>query len=368
MEEQPTTLPSAPSMQIRGRGAVGNRAGRFEPHVVEAEDDGWPTELDNLPPLRTTVGRDTSKSIITTNKSPDISFDRSINPYRGCEHGCVYCFARPTHAWLGLSPGLDFESHLFAKDDAAALLQKELAAKYYAPKLIAIGTNTDPYQPIERKLRIMRDVLGVLRDTRHPVTITTKSDAVLRDIDILQDMAADQLVHVTISVTTLDRAMARTMEPRAASPHRRIAAIRTLAAANIPVAVNVAPIIPGLTDHELEQILSEAVDAGAMAARYILLRLPLEVKDLFDEWLTAHYPDRRSKVLSLIRSARGGKLNDANFGSRMAGAGAYAEIIRDRFRKARTRLKLDPRDKDAWLDTTKFVAPKLPGSQMTFDL
>jgi len=368
MEERQTIQPFAPSLQIKGRGAVGNRAGRFEPYVVEADDDGWPTELDDSPPLRTTVGRDTSKSIITTNKSPDISFDRSINPYRGCEHGCVYCFARPTHAWLGLSPGLDFESCLFAKEDAAELLQRELAAKNYTPKLIAIGTNTDPYQPIERRLRIMRDVLGVLRDTHHPVTITTKSDAVLRDIDILKDMAAEQLVHVTISVTTLDRTMARTMEPRAASPHRRIAAIRTLAAQNIPVAVNVAPIIPGLTDHELEQILSQSADAGAMAARYILLRLPLEVKDLFDEWLTAHYPDRRSKVLSLIRSARGGKWNDANFGSRMAGAGAYAEIIRDRFRKARARLELDPRDEDAWLDTTKFVAPKLPGSQMTLDL
>ena len=269
----------------------------LKPYVVEAEDDGWPTELDDLPPLRTTIGRDASKSIITTNKSPDISFDRSITPYRGCEHGCVYCFARPTHAWLGLSPGLDFESRLFAKDDAAELLQKELGAKNYEPKLIAIGTNTDPYQPIERKLRIMRDILGVLRDTRHPVTITTKSDAVLRDIDILQDMAAEQLVHVTISVTTLDRAMARTMEPRAASPHRRIAAIRTLAAANIPVAVNVAPIIPGLTDHELEMILSEAADAGAMAARYILLRLPLEVKDLFDEWLTAYHPDRTQQSI-----------------------------------------------------------------------
>jgi DNA repair photolyase len=368
MDEQECILPAPPLKQTHGRGAVGNHAGPYERYAVEAADDGWPVDPNATPPLRTTINRDTSKSVITRNKSPDISFDQSINPYRGCEHGCVYCFARPTHAWLGLSPGLDFESQLFAKNDAAEILIRELAAKNYAPKLIAIGTNTDPYQPIERKLKIMRDVLGILRDTRHPVTITTKSDAILRDLDILQEMAAENLVHVTISVTTLDKAMARTMEPRAAAPHRRMTAIGALAAARIPVAVNVAPIIPGLTDHELEQILSDASDAGAMAARYILLRLPLEVKDLFEEWLTAYFPDRKNKVLSLIRSARGGKLNDPNFGSRMAGSGAYADIIRERFRKARTRHRLDPRDEDAWLDTTKFRPPRLPGSQMTLDL
>jgi len=240
---------------------------------------------------------------------------------------------------------------LFTKENAAELLKQELAAKGYGPKLIAIGTNTHPYQPIERKLRIMRDILEVLRD-----------------IDLLQDVAAEQLVQVTILVTALDKSMARTMEPRAASRHQRIAAIRKLADTNIPVAVNVAPVVPGLTDHELDQILTKAADAGAMAARYILLRSPLEVKDLFDKWLTACYPDRRSKVLSLIRSARGGKLNDANFGIRMAGGGAYAKKGRDRFRSARSRLILNPRDEDAWLDTSKFIALKLPGSQMTVDL
>lgn len=226
MENQGSSWLVSPAQNVRGRGAVGNRAGRFEPYVVEADDDGWPTDLDALPALRTIVARDTSKSVITRNKSPDISFNRSINPYRGCEHGCVYYFAWPTHAWLGLSPGLDFGSRLFAKDDAVVLLRTELGAKSYRPELIAIGTNLDPYQPIERKLRIMRDILAVLRDARHPDTITTKSDAVLRDMDILRAMAADQLVHVTISVTTLDRAMARSMEPRASSPHRRIAAIK----------------------------------------------------------------------------------------------------------------------------------------------
>lgn len=362
-------IPSEGILPVQnGRGAVSNHTGRFEPTVRGGFDDGWPIPEDVLPPLRTTVTADASKSVITRNKSPDISFEQSINPYRGCEHGCTYCFARPTHAWLGLSSGLDFESKLFAKHDAASVLKQELSAPRYKPKLIAIGTNTDPYQPVERRLKIMRSILETLGQAKHPVTITTKSDAILRDVDLLAKMAAEHLVHVTISITTLDRDIARTLEPRAAAPHRRLRAIKELAAHGIPVAVNVAPIIPGLTDHELEQILEAAKDTGARAARYILLRLPLEVKEIFEEWLQAYYPDRQSKVLSLIKSARGGKLNDANFGSRMAGSGPYAEIIRQRFHKARKRLDLDPRDEDAWLDASKFTAPTSPGTQLRLEL
>ena len=356
-------------LRRNGRGAQSNASGRYEATVRESFDDGWPQPEDDAPPkLRTTVAEDTSRSIIARNTSPDIGFDRSINPYRGCEHGCIYCFARPTHAWLGLSPGLDFETKLFAKPDAASLLRKELASRRYKPAVLAIGTNTDPYQPIERRLRIMRDVLEVLAACRHPVAITTKSDAILRDIDLLADMAERSTIHVTISVTTLDRDIARTLEPRAAAPHRRLNAIGRLAAAGVPTSVNVAPVVPGLTDHEMEDILAAAAAKGAHAARFLPLRLPLEVKDLFEEWLAEHAPDRKAKVLALVRSMRGGKLNDPRFGERMKGQGAYAEMIEQRFAVATARLGLARREEEAWLETKGFRRPSPDAGQLSLDL
>lgn len=331
----------------RGRGAQSNESGRFEPHVRITEDDGWGSAEEDAPRLLTTVTIERPKTIITRNDSPDISFDRSINPYRGCEHGCVYCFARPTHAYMGLSPGLDFESRLFVKPDAAVLLERELAAKNYQPKTIAIGTNTDPYQPIEREHRVMRQVLEVLARTNHPVGIVTKSALVLRDLDLLQPMAEKGLVKVALSVTTLDPVLARRMEPRAATPQRRLATIAALAEAGIPTTVMVAPIIPGLTDAEIETILAGAYAAGAREAGYVMLRLPLELRDLFSEWLVAHYPDKFRHILSLVRSVRNGKTYDATFGKRMTGSGPYAWMIGRRFEAAaakigfgRTRLKL----------------------------
>src|SRR6185369_15652885 len=274
-----------PALARKGRGAVTNRPGRFEPGDRPLEDDGWLLQEneDDLPPLRTTVGLDTSKSIITSNSSPDVPFNQSINPYRGCEHGCIYCFARPTHAFLGLSPGLDFESRLYYKPNAAKLLDKELRRRGYRPQLIAIGTNTDPYQPIERRYRIMRSILQVLSDFNHPVAITTKSANILRDLDILTSMARRRLVHVALSVTSLYNALARTLEPRASAPHRRLSAIKELASAGIPVSVSVAPIIPALTDHEIEAIIAAAFKAGARGVNWVLLRLPREIKDLFEE-------------------------------------------------------------------------------------
>lgn len=340
-ESRPAGLPPK-----RGRGAQSNESGRFEPHVRITEDDGWGSAED-APRLLTTITVERPKTIITRNDSPDISFDRSINPYRGCEHGCIYCFARPTHAYMGLSPGLDFESRLFVKPDAAVLLERELAAKSYQPKTIAIGTNTDPYQPIEREHRIMRQVLEVLARTNHPVGIVTKSALVLRDLDLLQPMAEKGLVKVALSVTTLDPVLARRMEPRAATPQRRLATIAALAEAGIPTTVMVAPIIPGLTDAEIETILTRAHAAGAREAGYVMLRLPLELRDLFSEWLLAHYPDKFRHIMSLVRSVRDGKTYDATFGKRMTGSGPYAWMIGRRFEAAaakigfgRTRLKL----------------------------
>ncbi len=332
--------------QPRGRGAQSNENGRYERHARVAEDDGW-NSLEDAPPLATTVTIERPKSIITRNESPDISFDRSINPYRGCEHGCIYCFARPTHAYMGLSPGLDFESRLFAKADAASLLERELAAQNYQPKTIAIGTNTDPYQPIERQHLVMRQVLEVLARTRHPVGIVTKSALVLRDLDLLKSMAQKGLVKVALSVTTLDPLLARRMEPRAASPERRLATIAALAEAGIPTSVLVAPIIPGLNDAEIETILTRAHAAGAREAGYVMLRLPLELRDLFSEWLLAHYPDKFRHILSLVRSVREGKTYDSTFGKRMTGSGPYAWMIGRRFEAAaakigfsKTKLKL----------------------------
>ena len=300
---------------LRGRAAISNAVGRYERQsrvlVDDGWDDGWRDDDLPPPPLRTEVIRDATRTIIARNKSPDISFDQSINPYRGCEHGCIYCFARPTHAYLGLSPGADFESRLFAKPNAAELLARELSAPSYIPKIIAIGTNTDPYQPVEKKMRITRSILEVLRDFRHPVGIVTKSPLILRDIDILADMAREGLAKVALSVTTLDRNLARVMEPRAGTPARRLQAMRALSDAGIPTGVMFAPVIPALNDGEMESVLSAAVQAGATSAGYVLLRLPLEIKDLFREWLEVNEPGRAKHVMSLIRQMRQGKDYDS---------------------------------------------------------
>ena len=324
----------------RGRSAGINPSGRFEPLTRHVFDDGWDS-LEDLPPFKTEVQVEKPRTIITRNESPDISFDRSINPYRGCEHGCVYCFARPTHAYMGLSPGLDFEAKLFAKPDAAKLLDKELSKKGYKPRTIAIGTNTDPYQPIEKQYRIMREILEVLESRRHPVGIVTKSALVTRDIDILSRMAEQGLAKVALSVTTLDRTIARTMEPRASTPSKRLEAIRQLTEAGIPTSVMVAPIVPGLTDPEIERILDAARAAGAREAGYVILRLPLEVSPIFKDWLLRHYPDRYRHVMSLVRSMRGGKDYDSEWSKRMSGTGPYAWQIGRRFELAAQRLGLN---------------------------
>ena len=348
---------------IKGRGAVSNRSGRYEPTARIAVDDGWETTERDETPTRTTVTWDTTRTVIARNQSPDLGFDRSINPYRGCEHGCVYCFARPTHAFLGLSPGLDFETRLFAKPDAARLLERELADPKYRPGLIALGTNTDPYQPVERRLGITRSILEVLAAAHHPVAIVTKSDLVLRDLDILAPMARRRLAAVTVSVTTLERDLARRLEPRAPTPGRRLAAIRGLAAAGVPTGVLAAPMIPALNDVELERILEAAANAGATTAGYVLLRLPLEIKGLFTEWLETHAPAKAKHVLNLVRDTRGGKLYQSEFGRRMTGSGPYADLLAKRFRLAASRLRLGRRD--LALDTTQFVRPALPGDQLS---
>ena len=318
--------------------------------------------LEELPPFKTEVQVEKPRTIITRNESPDISFDRSINPYRGCEHGCVYCFARPTHAYMGLSPGLDFESKLFAKPDAARLLERELAKEGYQPRTIAIGTNTDPYQPIEKQYRIMREILEVLEAHGHPVGIVTKSALVVRDIDILSRMAERGLAKVALSVTTLDRHLARNMEPRAATPTKRLEAIRQLTEAGIPTSVMVAPIIPGLTDQEIERILDSARNAGAREAGYVLLRLPLEVAPIFKDWLLRHYPDRYRHVMSLVRSMRDGKDYDSEWGKRMKGSGPYAWQIGRRFEIAARKLGLNMEKRP--LRTDLFVAPERAGKQL----
>lgn len=337
----------------RGRSAGINPSGRFEPVSRHVFDDGW-SSLEELPPFKTEVQVEKPRTIITRNESPDISFDRSINPYRGCEHGCVYCFARPTHAFMGLSPGLDFESKLFAKPDAARLLDKELSKDGYQPRTIAIGTNTDPYQPIEKQYRIMREILEVLEARGHPVGIVTKSALVTRDIDILSRMAERGLAKVALSVTTMDRMLARTMEPRASTPSKRLEAIRQLSDAGIPTSVMVAPIIPGLTDQEMERILDSARAAGAREAGYVVLRLPLEVSPIFKDWLLRHYPDRYRHVMSLIRSMRDGKDYDSEWGKRMKGAGPYAWQIGRRFEITAKRLGLNAERRT--LRTDQFVA------------
>jgi DNA repair photolyase len=345
----------------RGRGAQTNASGRFEAEARVAFDDGWQS-LDELPPFKTIVAVDTARKVITRNESPDIGFDRSINPYRGCEHGCIYCFARPTHAYLGLSPGLDFESHLFAKPDAPQLLEKELAAPGYEPRMIAIGTNTDPYQPIERERKIMRGILEVLEKTSHPVGIVTKSALVTRDIDILSRMARRNLAKVAISVTTLDPKLARTMEPRASTPAKRLEALRRLSEAGIPTAVMAAPMIPALNDSEMERILDAAAHAGVKEAGYTLLRLPLEVRDLFREWLMANYPDRYRHVFTLIRDMRGGKDYDSQWGTRMKGTGPMAWMIGRRFEIACEKLGLNKRRSK--LTTAHFDQPRRGSEQL----
>ena len=361
-------LPSAPAGETgtavererrRGRGAHSNATGRYEALARVAFDDGWQV-LDDLPPFKTSVTIDATRKIITRNDSPDISFDRSINPYRGCEHGCVYCFARPTHAFLGLSPGLDFESKLFMKPNAPELLERELAAPGYTPKVIAIGTNTDPYQPIERRYQIMRRILEVLDKAGHPVGIVTKSALVLRDLDILARMAKRDLIKVAISVTTLDAKLARIMEPRAATPSRRLEALRQLVKAGVPTSTLVAPVIPAINDAEIERILEAVAATGVRHAGYVMLRLPLEVRDLFREWLMANFPDRHRHVFKLIRDMRGGKDYDSSFGQRMTGSGPIAWMIGRRFEIACERLGFNA---TSVRTTTEHFRPPHPASE-----
>lgn len=360
------TLPADDAVAIdrerrRGRGATSNASGRYEPMARVNFDDGW--AIEELPEFKTQVQVDATRKIITRNDSPDISFDRSINPYRGCEHGCIYCFARPTHAYLGLSPGLDFESKLFVKPEAAALLERELSAPGYVPKTIAIGTNTDPYQPIERQYQVMRRILEVLERCGHPVGIVTKSALVTRDIDILSRMAQRNLAKVALSVTTLDPKLARVMEPRAATPSRRLEALRQLAEAGIPTSVMVAPVIPAINDMEIERILDTASAIGVKSAGYVLLRLPLEVRDLFREWLMANFPDRYRHVFKLIRDMRGGKDYDSKWNERQIGSGPIAWMIGRRFEVACEKYGLNT--VRAKLSTEHFVPPRPPKRQLS---
>src|SRR5262245_32054716 len=362
----PEAMPDDPTLvdseRRRGRGARSNRVGRYESEQRETFDDGWES-LAELEPFKTEVRHETAKSIIATNDSPDLNFDQSINPYRGCEHGCIYCYARPTHAFLGHSPGLDFETKLYAKVNAAELLERELGHPRYVPKVIALGAVTDPYQPIERERRLTRAVLEVLDRTSHPVGIVTKSALIVRDIDILSRMASRKLVKVALSVTTLDRAIARKMEPRAPTPQRRIDAIHALAQAGVPVSVMTAPIVPAINDNEIESILTTARQAGATEAGYVLLRLPLELKELFREWLATEFPDRAQRVINILRSMHGGRDYVAAFGHRQRGAGPYAEQISLRFRLAAKRLGLNARHLE--LRTDLFQRPVPQGGQLS---
>ena len=350
-------------LAVKGRGARSNESGRFESTKVEAFDDGWTDEdTPSSTQIPTTATPLRSRTIISKNQSPDIGFERSINPYNGCSHGCSYCYARPSHAYLGLSPGLDFESRIFFKPDAARLLEQELSARKYVCKRIHIGGNTDPYQPDERELKITRGVLEVAARFNQPVSVITKSNLITRDLDILGPMGRDRLATAFVSITTLDRALARAMEPRASTPARRLDAIARLADAGVPVGVGFAPVIPGLNDHELESVLEAAAKAGAVTAMYVTLRLPLEIKDLFREWLADARPDRAARVMSLVRQTRGGKDYDADWAQRMKGAGPVADLIGARFKAAVRRYGLDGPRHD--LDTTKFTVPHGSKSQM----
>ena len=346
-----------PCLARHGRGATTNPDVRYDRLYDEAFDDGWSTLEETFAesaPLPTTLIRDASRSVISRNTSPDIGFDRAVNPYRGCEHGCIYCYARPSHAYLGYSPGLDFETKLVFKPDVAEQLERELRKPGYVARPIALGSNTDPYQPVERTLKLTRSVLEVLERFGHPLSIVTKSAGVLRDLDILQRLAKRGLVRVWLSVTTLDSGLARKMEPRAATPPRRLAAVSALAAADVPVGVLAAPMIPGLNDAEMERIVAAAKQAGAGTAGYVLLRLPSELRQMFEAWLTQHFPDRARHVLNLVRETRGGALNDAKFHSRFAGTGVYAELLNRRFARAARQHGLHDR---AQLDCSQFAAP-----------
>jgi DNA repair photolyase len=362
-------LPPRPLAVRKGRGAVSNIQGRYEVDTRERFDDGWVDDPDGEPaPFKTVVTDEYAKTILTRNASPDVPFNVSLNPYRGCEHGCIYCFARPTHSYLGLSPGLDFESRLFAKVNAAELLRRELARPGYVPEHIAIGVNTDAYQPCERQRGITRQVLEVLSECEHPVGLITKSSLIERDIDLLAPMAAKGQACAAITLTTLDPEISRTLEPRAAAPARRLRTIRTLAEAGIPVSVSVAPIIPFVTEPEIEKILEAARDAGAAGAHYVVLRLPWEVNPLFQEWLEAHFPERAQRVMNRVRDLRGGKDYDSDFSQRMHGEGVWADLIRQRFTKTVERLGMGGlRGRFERLDVSQFrkplVVPPKPGKQ-----
>jgi DNA repair photolyase len=342
---------------FKGRGSSSNVAGRFDSLTLEKTDDGWYHD-EIVESLSETVLPDRARSVITSNDSPDVGFDVSINPYRGCAHGCVYCFARPTHSYLGLSPGLDFETKLFYKADAVNILEAELAKPKYVCKTIALGINTDGYQPLEKRLQITRGILAVLTRCRHPVTIVTKSALIVRDLDLLTDLAKDKLVSVMLSVTSLSNDIKRTLEPRTASPQARLRVIQQLSEAGVPVGVLVAPVIPAITDHEMEDILAAAKEAGASRAGYVLLRLPHELKIIFREWLAEHYPDRAKHVMSLINQSRGGKDYDSEFGTRMRGTGPYAELLRTRFALAKRKLGFAGAEERYELDTSLFRPPR----------
>jgi len=345
---------------MKGRGAVSNLQGRYELQVRESFDDGWSTNDTDPPPrLKTEVTAENAKRILTRNASPDLPFHVSLNPYLGCEHGCIYCFARPSHSYLGLSPGLDFESRIFAKLNAPQLLRHELSQPSYVPEPIALGVNTDGYQPCERELRLTRRVLEVLHECEHPVALITKSSLIERDIDLLASMAAKRQAAVAVTITTLDPAIACTLEPRASAPQRRLRTIRTLTEAGIPVGVSIAPVIPFITEPDLERVLTAAAEAGAVNASYIVLRLPWEVNPLFQQWLQAHFPERAQRVMNRIRDMRGGKDYDATFGSRMKGDGVWANLIRQRFEKTVTRLGIGKRSESfRALDISRFRRPK----------
>jgi DNA repair photolyase len=341
---------------FKGRGSSSNVAGRFDSLILEKADDGWYQDEIVENPIETVLP-DRARSVITSNNSPDVGFEVSINPYRGCAHGCVYCFARPTHSYLGLSPGLDFETKLFYKADAVNILEAELAKPKYVCKTIALGINTDGYQPLEKRLQITRDILAVLTRCRHPVTIVTKSALIIRDLDLLTDLAKDKLVSVMVSVTSLTNDIKRTLEPRTASPQARLRVIQQLSEAGVPVGVLVAPVIPAITDHEIEDIMAAARRAGASRAGYVLLRLPHELKIIFREWLAEHYPDRAKHVMSLINQSRGGKDYDSQFGTRMRGTGPYAELLRTRFDLAKRKLGFAGAEERYELDTSLFRPP-----------
>jgi DNA repair photolyase len=354
------------SQYLKGRGALSNPPNRFAATRVSDVEDGWsPQEVPDS--IATQVRPERARTIISTNQSPDIPFEQSINPYRGCEHGCPYCYARPSHAYMDLSPGLDFETHLFYKVDAAQLLRAELGKRNYVCKPITVGANTDPYQPLEKRLKVTRSILEVLRETRHPVTIITKGSLIIRDLDLLADLARDGLVNVFVTVTTLDNETKRLLEPRAAAPVARLKVIRQLSQCGVTVGVLVAPVIPAITEHELEQVLAAAAEAGARHAGYVILRLPHELKVLFREWLETHYPARAAHVMSIIQSMRGGQDNDPRFGSRMRGMGPFAQLLRQRFQLACTRNGL-LRGAAAPLPTNLFRAPPGDSGQMNLGL